>query len=298
MTKSLGVVVGYDGSDFSMQALDWAMDEAELRQTPLTVAHAWRWPYGEAADEAKAHLRKAAEHVLYHGADCARASSAIGEVRTELREGPAAAQLIDLSAGADLVVVGSRGLGRLASTLLGSVADEVSQRAHCPVVVVRGPGPLPVAEHPGPVVLALGDRPHDESIAFAFREAELRRIGLVVVHAQMPPVMAWGPAMAPVPDFETLIGSGERAMTERLEPWRSAHPTVRTEIRFAASTPLDAVQTAAGTASLLVVGAGHRAARLGSLPRSVLRHAPCPVAVVPRVPVTAERERENAGARA
>ncbi|WP_353051477.1 universal stress protein, partial [Herbidospora sp. NBRC 101105] len=41
MTTMNGVVVGYDGSDFAMQALDWAMDEAEMRKLPLTVAHAW-----------------------------------------------------------------------------------------------------------------------------------------------------------------------------------------------------------------------------------------------------------------
>ena len=44
MTDLHRIIVGYDGSDFSMQALDWAMDECELRELPLTVTHAWRWP--------------------------------------------------------------------------------------------------------------------------------------------------------------------------------------------------------------------------------------------------------------
>lgn len=83
----MAVVIGYDGSDFAMQALDWAMDEAELRGLPLLVAHAWQWPYGEATEESKRHLRQAAEHVLWHGADCARKVSSIVEVTTDIHEG-------------------------------------------------------------------------------------------------------------------------------------------------------------------------------------------------------------------
>ncbi|PZG57034.1 hypothetical protein C1I98_00475 [Spongiactinospora gelatinilytica] len=294
MTKPHGVVVGYDGSDFAMQALDWAMDEAEPRRLPLTVAHAWEWPYGTAAPGAKEHLRKAAEHVLEHGAHRARASSSIGDVRAELREGPAADLLIELSGRADLVVVGSRGLGRVATTLLGSVAVQVARHAACPVVVVRGPGPLPVSGRRGPVVLALGEEPHDAELAFAFGEAELRQVPLLAVHAKTPPLMAWGPAMAPVPDVEATVQAGEQAMTERLAPWRSAHPGVRVETRFAACSPVEAVQAAAGTASLLVVG--HGAARLGGVPKAALRHAPCPVAVVGAASITAAGERLNARA--
>lgn len=84
-----GVVVGYDGSDFAMQALDWAMDEAELRGQPLLVCHAWEWPYGEGDEEAKNSLRHAAEHVAWHGAECARACMSGPEVDTDLYEGPA-----------------------------------------------------------------------------------------------------------------------------------------------------------------------------------------------------------------
>lgn len=171
------IMLGYDGSDFSMQALDWALDEAELRGLPLTVVHAWQWPYGEAEEEAKSHLRKAAEHVLWHGADCARATSSGIEVETDLYEGPAAQRLVELSADATLVVVGSRGLSALPRAVVGSVAGYVAAHAACPVIVVRGPGPLPKPTHPDPIVLA--EREPDASAAeFALAEAAMRGLPL------------------------------------------------------------------------------------------------------------------------
>ncbi|MEZ7131544.1 universal stress protein [Nonomuraea sp. AD125B] len=173
------IVLGYDGSAFSMQALDWALDEAELRGLSLTVAHAWQWPYGEAPEEARSHLRKAAEHVLWHGADCARHTSSGLTVETDLHEGPAAERLVELSHEAALVVVGSRGLSALPRAVVGSVAGYVATHAHCPVIVVRGPGPLPAASQPGPVVVADRD-PDGVVLDFAFEEAALRRLPLAV----------------------------------------------------------------------------------------------------------------------
>ncbi|MFG1949226.1 universal stress protein [Nonomuraea sp. NPDC048826] len=230
-----GIVLGYDGSDFSMQALDWALDEAELRKLPLTVAHAWQWPYGEADEEARAHLCKAAEHVLWHGAECARQTSLGVRVGTDLYEGPAAPRLVELSADAALVVVGSRGLGALPGADMGSVAGYVAAHAACPVIVVRGPGPLPAVKNPGPVVVA--DRHPDAAVLeFAFGEAALRRL----------------PLAAHTPD---------------LAEWAARHPGVR-------------ILPATGhrPASLMVAGR-KRAAHPGAA-HFLLRHAPCPVAVV------------------
>jgi nucleotide-binding universal stress UspA family protein len=188
------IVLGYDGSDFSMQALDWALDEAELRRLPLTVAHAWRWPYGQAEEEAKAHLRKAAEHVLWHGADCARQSSSGISVGTDLHEGSAAERLVELSGGAALVVVGSRGLGALPRAVVGSVAGYVATHADCPVIVVRGPGPLPAGTNPGPIIV-VDTEPDASVLEFAFGEAALRQLPL----AASTDVSAWAARHPDVP---------------------------------------------------------------------------------------------------
>ncbi|MEU4541532.1 universal stress protein [Streptosporangium sp. NPDC023825] len=273
MTDIREVVVGYDGSDFSMQALEWAMDEAELGKLPLRVAHAWRWPYGAADEEARLHLRKAAEHVLYHGADCARACSTLADVTTDLHEGAAAERLVELSERAALIVVGSRGMGTLARTVLGSVAGYVAAHAHCPVIVVRGPGPIPVPRERGAVVLGMsGDTP-DGVIEFAFREARLRQLKLMAVHAgRLQPLV-----------HETRIATKatEDGMLERLGPWRIAYPQVAVGACFAATSAKDLLTDASREASLVVVGGAREHGRLGSTSRSVLQHGFCPVAVVP-----------------
>jgi nucleotide-binding universal stress UspA family protein len=286
MAGSRGVVVGYDGSDFSMQALDWALDECELRKLPLTVTHAWRWPYGEASEEARRHLRKAAEHVLEHGADCARASSTVADVTADLYEGPAAERLVELSAGADLVVVGCRGLGALARSVVGSVTGYVAAHAQAPVLIVRGPGPIPAPLEPGPVVLGLSPATPDEAVEFAFAEAALRQLRLVAVHAVHPPVMAWGLAVGPVPDYEAVTRAGREQMEERLAPWLGAYPDVRVESRAVVAMAKEVLRTASDTATLLVVGADRTRhhGRLGSVVRAMAEHASCPVATVPARP--------------
>jgi nucleotide-binding universal stress UspA family protein len=281
MTDTRDVVVGYDGSDFSMQALEWAMDEAELGKLPLKVAHAWRWPYGEAEEEAKLHLRKAAEHVLYHGANCAHASSMIATVTTDLHEGAAAERLVELSEHAALIVVGSRGMGTLARTVLGSVAGYVAAHAHCPVIVVRGPGPIPVPRKRGAVVLGMsGDTP-DEVIEFAFREAGLRQLNLVAVHAGHLQPLVWSTAMPVMPDTQTTTKAAEDDMLDRLRPWRTTYPGVPVRTYFAAVSAKDLLLDLSREASLVVVGGPRGHGRLGSTARSVLQHGFCPVAVVP-----------------
>ncbi|MGV9773122.1 universal stress protein [Streptosporangium sp. NPDC003464] len=281
MTDSRDVVVGYDGSDFSMQALEWAMDEAELRKLPLTVSHAWRWPYGEADEEARGHLRKAAEHVLYHGGECARSCSTITDVAVDLYEGAAAERLVELSARAELVVLGSRGMGALARTVVGSVAGYVAAHACCPVVVVRGPGPIPVPRHRGAVVMGMTAHTPDAAIEFAFAEADIRRLPLVAVHVGHLQPMAWSAPMPLVPDTQAITTAAEDDMLERLQPWQAARPAVSVRTYFVAASPKDALLDLSKDAALMVVGGARGHGRLGSVTASILQHASCAVAVVP-----------------
>jgi nucleotide-binding universal stress UspA family protein len=140
-----GILVGLDGSEHSHKALDWAVKHAALEHAPLTVlavhevaASAWTgnpiiYPQDRPEEE---KARQAAQEEV---------TKAIGEldgpgpesVTVRAVSGQPAQALIEASADADLVVVGSRGAGGFASLLTGSVSSQVVNHAACPVVVVR-----------------------------------------------------------------------------------------------------------------------------------------------------------------
>ncbi|MGI5202449.1 universal stress protein [Spirillospora sp. CA-108201] len=270
------VVVGFDGSVYAMQALDWALDEAELRGSPLVLCHAWQWPYQgvspELEEAGRRSLYEAAQHVLAHGVECARQRTAGVAVRPVSEEGSATERLTELSAGAGLLVLGSRGLGRLARVPVGSVAAHVAVHARCPVVVVRGVGALPRPEDPRPVVAVLDGSPAAEgALAFAAREAELRQLPLKIVYSGAEVEAPAGPA---------LRHSSARDPVERaVAVIQERRPDVRTHPENPLAPPPEALREAAQEARLLVVGAAHPA--FGSVAQWLLYNAVCPIAVVP-----------------
>ena len=132
-----GIVVGVDGSEGSRQALEWAVDEATRRGTPLKVVLSW---------EPSVHAGSATRLPPHDDASIARAMledqtrpyvAALPAMNTELVEGKAAKVLTDRSADADLLVVGASGHGGLAGRRLGSVTQHCVSHASCTVVVVR-----------------------------------------------------------------------------------------------------------------------------------------------------------------
>jgi nucleotide-binding universal stress UspA family protein len=135
------IVVGVDGSSSSKAALRWALDEARRRGARVRAVAAWEFPayygfsggmpYPDFAEMMGKTLSDAVHEVI--GYDQPEV-----EVLESVVAGHPAQALVDASAHAALVVVGSRGHGGFAGTLLGSVSQQCTQRAHCPVAVVRG----------------------------------------------------------------------------------------------------------------------------------------------------------------
>lgn len=141
------IVVGVDGSPQARAALEWAAAEARLRGAKLRVVHAWHLPaatYGSGGFvppvgmEWEDDLQAAARTGLDKAVDDASELLAGIDVERQLGEGPAAAVLTQAAEGADMLVVGSRGLGGFKELLLGSVGHQTAQHASCPVVIVRG----------------------------------------------------------------------------------------------------------------------------------------------------------------
>ena len=140
------IVVGVDGSPLSREALQWAAREALLRHCPLDVVYGWQvstdprppgeWggvapPLEAYQEQADRHLRTIVDEELPGGLDC--------EVGLHAVHKPAGRALLSFCADADLLVIGSKPHGRLASWLVGSVSDDTLKHATCTVVVVRPP---------------------------------------------------------------------------------------------------------------------------------------------------------------
>ena len=133
------IVVGVDGSPPSERALDWAVAEAQRTGAALHLVSAWMFPMalGYAFTTTVHEVQQSAQDVID------RAMAHVGEVAGDVtvtgetsEQAPAPA-LIAAAKGADLLVVGSRGLGGFQGLLIGSVSQYCTRHATCSVVVVR-----------------------------------------------------------------------------------------------------------------------------------------------------------------
>jgi nucleotide-binding universal stress UspA family protein len=133
------IVVGVDGSDPSIEALRYAATMAKLLSSSVTAITCWRYP--PAYDNfvpLQWSPEDDAEQVLKEAVATAFGDTPPAGLRTIVRQGQPASVLIDESADADMLVVGSRGLGGFAGLLLGSVSAAAAAHARCPVLVLRG----------------------------------------------------------------------------------------------------------------------------------------------------------------
>lgn len=136
------IVVGVDGSESSLHALEWAARQAELTGDVLEVIATWEWPpnYGWAVPLPEGWDPQAdVTRVLTDICDRLHQAHPAVNLRPRVVEGHPAPVLVEASSGAALLVVGSRGHGEFAGMLLGSVSEHCVAQAHCPVVVVREP---------------------------------------------------------------------------------------------------------------------------------------------------------------
>jgi nucleotide-binding universal stress UspA family protein len=277
-TREENIVAGYDGSPGSAEALEWAAQEARLRGASLTVCHAWNpQPLPAAGAEVPDPARAQAECILADGVKRAQAAAARGaEVRSLLARGPAARVLCEQSAGADLMVVASHGVGGLPGLLLGSVSLQVAAHAQVSVTVVRGHWRPAPGQYPAPVVAGADGSPEaGAALEFAFAEAALRDVPLIAVCA--------------LSDSAGVVGIArevEAAFGAAVDKAQAAYPDVVVQRRVDPGAPRSALLTAAARGQLLVVGARGRGGLqemvLGSVSLALLHHAACPVTVVRR----------------
>ncbi|HUR09142.1 MAG TPA: universal stress protein [Nonomuraea sp.] len=271
------IIVGVDGSRAGLEAAGWAAMEAALREVPLTVAHAmpgWvcETQSGRYAVVAK-WMRDGGAMVLAAAEDRARREQPKISIRTELLPGDPRVALIKAAKEAELLVIGSHGIGGVRGLLVGSVAYGVAGHAPCDVVVVRQLPSLPRGE----LVAGVDGSPESRRrvLDFAFAEAELRGAGLRVVHA-------WRGFEAEPSDRDER--GGRLVLRDVLAGYREEHPGVDVIEEAVRGHPVEVLRQAAEGADLLVVGShGYGAFAglvMGSVSQAMLHHSPCPLAVV------------------
>ncbi|MET7752084.1 universal stress protein [Micromonospora sp. NPDC005367] len=281
------VVVGVDGSPASLVAAEEAARAAVRRQLPLHLVHGYLHPLGYGVplnpyDLGVPAPTEPAQRMLEQTA--AELAGDRPGLHVEVRQvagGPGAA-LVEESHRAELVVVGSRGLGGFTGLLLGSVGAQVAAHAHCPVLVVRpAGGPAPVL---GPVLVGVdGSESASLAVRYAAEEAVRRGAELVLVHVtggdHADAVGARDPrAGGPTPpEDEPLLATAVAAA-------RVEHPDLTVTGRTVrAASAEQALIEASRDAALVVVGTrgrgGFTGMLLGSVSQALVQHAHCPVLV-------------------
>lgn len=288
------VVVGYDGSPEADRAVDWAAAEAVRRDRPLLVLFASDYDRLRVSPEfldawSPATVQEAADGIVAAGEARARAAApgVVVQVRTSHRG--AAAALKDLSEHAGIIVVGGRKHGRVTGVLLGSVAFAAAAHAHCPVVVVPAESEVyPGPEHP--IVVGVdGSSGSDKAVGLAADMAAGTGAELVVASAwETPAIDHWSRLYLADDDWrhESIAAArsaGAAHVARAKEVVEGTHPevVVRELVQEGRGDLL--LADASRDAALVVVGArGHGdlvSLLLGSVSRSVMHRAHCPVAI-------------------
>jgi len=289
-----GVVVGFDGSRSGYAAARWAAGEAQLRAVPLTICQVIGPTGGDSGQAASGRTAPGGD-VLGEAIALAQRMAPGITVRGCIRPGHAADVLLQVADDCDLLVVGARAGSPQAGPGLGSVSAHTAARARVPVIVVRGDGNWAGSG----IIVGIDDSPTAEAAAgFAFGEAALRRVPLTAV------MSCWVPPVPPADSAAQLIAQtrhhhqshhetyaeemtriAENRIKQVLGLWQGVYPDVSVHSALVTGAPHKALCEAASAAGLLVVGSRGlgpvRRTLLGSVSQSVLRHAPCPVAVVP-----------------
>ena len=284
------IIVGYDRSADSRAAASWALDEAARTGALVEFFYAYEWPeWAPAASTIPApavwpdgETDRAIKGRLHEAVTAAKQTHP--GVRTEISivQASTALTLIERSADARLIVVGSRGHSAVAG-LLGSVSVAVSAHAHCPVIVVRGD-----AAPTRPVVVGVDDSPSAHlALDFAVEQAVARGVPLRVIRTWPPVTGIWedGPLVA-----RTVTAEERGPLDELVAGWHDKYPQLEISAEAVVDHPANALALASTTAQLLVVGTRGRGAFrgmvLGSVSQHLLHHSACTVAVVRELPAT------------
>ena len=264
------ILVGVDGSEDGLRAVRYA-----TRAALVTGAEEWivnvadpgamvtgMWELVVTTEA----LQKAGQAIT---AEAVGAATGLGlpssRVTSEVLVGQAADVLAELSAKADLLVVGRRSMSGLERMFVGSTSVSVAGLAHCPVVVISSSSTPQETGGQGTVAVAISTwPPHSAALDWGAREATVRKARLRVVHVV--------PAEGTLP---STLAEATAELEEQLAPLPAQHPDTAIDLEVLVGTPIDELISLSGSVDLLILGVHPE--HLRGLARGVLAHAHCPV---------------------
>jgi nucleotide-binding universal stress UspA family protein len=292
MKPSVGgsILVGVDGSPGSEHAVIWAAEEARLQRRGLTLAHAptklstgemvWLASAGIPSQQVDEQVRMDAERVIERARSLAADRCPAASIETVVDGQDPRDMLLELGRTASMTVVGTRGHGRVAGLLLGSVSAALVRHAERPVVVVR-PRPSP---RRGVLVAADGSEESLELLEHAYREASLHGLPLDVVHCMWDGLLAqvrW----TTVSEKDPMADEARLRIAESVAGMSEKFPDVEMSVKIARGAIDACLVDLSREYDLLVIGRPPRPLlmrlTLSGLTVPVVEHAHAPVLVVP-----------------
>src|ERR1700733_15204920 len=266
----LPVVVGIDGSQAAIRAAEWAIDEAFSREVPLRLVAVIPQQAEPAPLDAVGNIRmerEYAETALRIASAAVTTSAQPVKVETAILRGGSVMALTAESRDAEMICVGSVGIGRVARALFGSSATELAETAHCPVAIIRTRQHRPKPDS-DLIAVAVNDSPgNDDVVERAIKEAQLR-------HA---PVLA--------------LGGGQQELGElpyddldqRVRVWEQRYPSVQFHAIATRTGIADFLDVSDSRVQLAVIGSVDTyqvTSLIGPRSHPVLGHAECSVLIV------------------
>ena len=262
------VVVGVDGSDSALTAVRWAARAAVLRDTSLHAVHAMSsgWDLGRVGTVSihNQHFHDDGRAALASATTVALAETAPDhlEMRTSVVSPAPVSALRRSARHAQLLAVGTRGLGAFERALLGSVSSALARRPVCPLAIV--PASFDPAPDRRPVLVGLDGSPgSDRALDFAIEEASLRGVGLVALRAWTTP--------APGVHDSRMTEHTHRLLADCLVGYGEKYPDVPITRIVTDDDPARRLLRESAGAQLLVLGSHRRGAHdgFGSVSRTV-----------------------------
>lgn len=286
--SAAAVVAGVDGTAAAVRAAIWGASQARTRAVPLRLVRAVPatdraafQPGGIHHRDAQRSLDAAKELVEQHFPD----ESQRPEIRTEILRGRPDQVLVDCSRTAELLVLGSAEIGPLAHLMLGSTGLEVTRHAECPVALIRHADRVS-----GPVLIVVEDWASARPALLAGFAAAHARDGEAIV-ARVWHGRAWS-------EYTAWKERSPVVSDMQIEHCLRDYPDVRVRPVTVVGDTLADIETFSTIASLAVVTrdrSHEHPDRLGPISRVLVRHAPCPVLLMPdpNTPTHAEQAAPN-----